>query len=568
MSARPLLDEAADAIRREFDSAEILITRLAIREYPEEVIFVVEVPEDSQLPDAIRLGNRCDSMLADMGIDGFVTVRPTTVSTPPEARIARVAGLEDARVAKLLTLLTSRARATEMQPSLSYVRNAAANVATVTSQRHQLIFGRRGAGKTALMVEGRRTIEESGHYSIWLNVQTHRWDEPERLMLHIAAELCDRVIGSASHPSGEPEVLRTARGLRSRVDEVLSEKTIDRLEIVRLVPVIHRVLRRFADTTGRRIYVFLDDFHYLERASQPGLLDHLHGAVRDTDTWLKIAGIRNLTRWYSAPDQLGLETPHDADHIDLDLTLSEPTRAKDFLEAVLTRFCEHEQIGSLSQILSPGARNRLVLASGGVPRDYLTLSARAIEKARERGETARKVGIQDVNNAAGEAAQVKIDELQDDMATDQAEATATIGALNRLRDFCLDDERFTYFLVNFRDKEMNQHEYGVLANLVDLRLAHLVQPSVSDAKKAGVRYEVFMLDLSQFSGQRLKRSIRVLDFEGGFMVQKETGRKGSTVVGDPARKLIGIFRQGPAFALAELRPFVANGNAQQAELAL
>ena len=67
-------------------------------------------------------------------------------------------------------------------------------------------------------------------------------------------------------------------------------------------------------------------------------------------------------------------------------------------------------------ILSSKALDRLVLASGAVPRDYLTLSANAINQARTR-EKARVVGVQDVGRSASQIAEVKISELEEDGAS-------------------------------------------------------------------------------------------------------------------------------------------------------
>lgn len=125
-------------------------------------------------------------------------------------------------------------------------------------------------------------------------------------------------------------------------------------------------MSRFGQTTGLRVYLFLDDFHYLGRTEQPELLDLLHRSVRDTDVWLKVAAIKHLTRWFDSDKQVGLETRHDADHIDLDLTLQNPARAKFFLEEVLRSYAQQVGISALSGALSTGALDRMVLASGAV----------------------------------------------------------------------------------------------------------------------------------------------------------------------------------------------------------
>jgi hypothetical protein len=254
---------------------------------------------------------------------------------------------------------------------------------------------------------------------------------------------------------------------------------------------------------------------------------------------------------------VGLQTTHDADHIDLDVSLEDPVRAKAFLEEVLHKYASAVGIRALSALFQQAALNRLVLASGAVPRDFLVLSAASVTRARSR-PNAKLVGVQDVNRAAGDAAQVKIRELEDDFASDEASAGTTLAGLDVVRAFCLEQKRWTYFRVDFKDKEHLKDEYEIITNLLDARLVHLVSAGVSETHRAGERSEVFMLDLSQFSGQRLRKHIRVLDIVGGHIVSRATGEGGQPQVGDSARRLVTIFRRAPLLRLGELTP-VAHG---------
>jgi hypothetical protein len=298
--------------------------------------------------------------------------------------------------------------------------------------------------------------------------------------------------------------------------------------------------------------VFLDDFYFIPRSLQVELLDLLHAVVRDSDIWLKVATIRNLSRWFDPSTQSGLQLGHDADALDLDVTLQDPSRAKLFLESVLRQYAENVGVSSLGRVFSGSSLDRLLLASGSVPRDYLVLASNSITKARERSK-ARTVGVQDVNKSAGDAAVLKLQELDEDLSSNSDWASNTRYALEQVLEFCLDETHWTFFRVDFRDKDRHDG-YELLASLMDLRMIHLVNPSVSDESHAGEKAEVFMLDLSQYSGERLKKFLHVLDFVGGKFVLKETGRKGEDRVGDTAKKLISILRRGPKIDLTRLEP--------------
>ena len=538
-------------IQNRLSEVGIQIQSIERKDYPGESLFVVWVPEED-FYRAVTVGNALDYEFAAQGFDGFVVVRKGERKTEREVRrmMTRLKdGVQNPKAKELANLLIARARTSERQPSLSYIPDTAQNILTAITPRHHLIFGRRGTGKTALMVEAKQRVESEGCLSYWINIQTHRGESANRIFVWICRNMCERMQVFYSKQQKTPQPLSLISKLQDDTDNLLAETEISTGEVSRVVPYMQNVIRQFIDTNATRLYIFLDDLHYLPSVEQPKLLDLLHGAVRDSDAWLKIAGIRHLTRWFQAKPPLGLQTGHDADHIDLDVTLEEPSRAKTFLEQVFLSYARHIGISSLSSILSPTALDRLVLASGAVPRDYLSLSADAIAQARTR-EKARRVGVQDVGQAAGEAAKVKIAELEEDAASIE-DPSNRIKGLQKIRSFC-EEKNCTFFRIDFRDREDHPEEYSIIKELTDGRLIHLVRASLSDIQKAGRRYEVYMLDLSQFSSERFKLRIKTLDFQKGYIVFRETGTTIKPTIGDNSKRLSGILRRGSLFELEQL----------------
>lgn len=532
------------------ERAGIEVLEVTRRAYPDEVNYIVLVREDD-LAEAAPIGNALDDELppSDRNIQSFVIVRKAPRDLTAAADSASIVrGVQDDRTTELVSLITARSRVSAVQPSLSYVRDARANIATAIAKRHHLIFGRRGAGKTALLVEAKRQVELDGALTAWVNVQSLRHQETPRIALLILDSITDALL---SHQNLLPGASRTAAEvsrLSEQIRRLSSADKVSKTDVTRLYPLMQRTLARYLDTAGQPLYAFLDDFYYINRASQPEILDGLHACVRDADAWLKVSSIRHLSRsWQSSPPQ-GLQIGHDANIIDLDVTLQEPGRAKTFLESVLSTYCRGVGIPSLGRIFHATAMDRLVLASGAVPRDYLVLAASSIVRAQER-EKARLVGVQDVNLAAGDAAGEKLQELEEDMASNVGIAQRTLQALGVVRDFCLQEKGYTYFLVDYRDKESSPDRYSILTDLMDVRLVHLLDAGVSDPHSAGRRYEAYLLDLSQFSGSRLKQRIHVIDFQGGKIVAKQTRTKSDVRVGDTARQVIAIFRAAPTFEL-------------------
>ena len=533
-------------IQNRFSEVGIEIQSIERKDYPGESIFVVHTTEDD-FDRAARVGNTLDHELAAQGFDGFVVVRK--VEREVKSKMTRLKdGVKNPKATELANLLIARARTSERQPSLSYVPDAAQNILTAVTPRHHLIFGRRGTGKTALMVEAKRRIECEGYLSYWINIHTHRGGSANRIFMWICHGVCEQMQVFYSKKKRIPQLLSLISKLQDDTNKLRAEKEISADEVSRLVPYMQNIIRQFTDTNVTRFYIFLDDLHYLPSAEQPKLLDLVHGAVRDSDAWLKVAGIRHLTRWFQVKPPLGLQTGHDADPIDLDVTLEEPSQAKNFLEEVFLSYAKYTGILSLSSVLSRTALDRLVLASGAVPRDYLSLSASAISRAQAR-ESAQRVGVQDVGRAVGDAEEVKIAELEEDAASSEG-TPSRIKGLNQILKFC-DEKSCTFFRIDFRDKQNHPEEYSIIRELMDGRLVHLVRASLSDIHEEGRKYEVYMLDLSQFSSERFKLRIKTLDFQKGYIIFRETGTTKKPTIGDTSMRLLGILRRGPLFKLEQ-----------------
>lgn len=539
--------EARRLLEHRFESADIEMKNLESKSYPEETIFVVYVAPADFL-DAAALGNDVDELFAQKEFDGFVTVRKSMERTKTPSPAPLQHGVNDDRVLDLQRLLRERSRATETSPALTYIKDVAENIVSVAAPRHNLVFGRRGAGKSALLAEAMKVLKRRDKLTLWMNAQTYRDLEAEHFFLFAIKQVLSTFLTYYRESHSAPYVKDKIDSVTKKIDMQVEGGQPSRASVVKILPEVHEVIRRFLESHGQALYIFLDDFHYLSREHQPRVLDLLHSSLRDCNAWLKVAAIRNMTRWYIASDAVGLQTGHDVAHIDLDVTLENPTRAKHFLERVLKSFGEHVGITALSKVFSSTALNRLVLASGAVPRDYLILTAEAIRHARAR-PNARLVGGEDVNRAAGDAANNKMTELEEDAASLGGEATLLIDGVNKLRNYCLEQKKCSFFRIDFKDKERYHDAYEVLSRLMDLRLIHLLNASVSDKKEAGKRYEVFMLDLSQYSGHRLKRQLTILDFVRGNLVLKKTGSTTKPLVGDTPKTVVDLLRRGPELDL-------------------
>lgn len=275
----------------------------------------------------------------------------------------------------------------------------------------------------------------------------------------------------------------------------------------------HKLFLQVSELSGGDAYLFLDDLYHIRRADQANVVDYFHRIAKDHNLWVKIGTIRHRTRWYIHGDPpTGMKIGDDADEIDLDLTLEKYKLAKEFLVRVLTNFAAEAKITPISSFLTDGALDRLVLASGGVARDFLTIFRRSVHIARERGGGHRgaKVGAEDVNVAAGENESSKHEDFKRDTLDD--DKISLESEFQKLRDFCLIKNNTNCFLLN---KDRHGPEVNFVHELVDLKFIHLARSRVTIRGHSGQIYEAYMLDLSQYAGARKRRKLNVVEFWKG-----------------------------------------------------
>lgn len=254
--------------------------------------------------------------------------------------------------------------------------------------------------------------------------------------------------------------------------------------------------------------MFLDDLYHIRKSDQPQVIDYFHRIAKGNGLWLKIGTIRHRSRWYIHGDPpIGVKLGDDADEIDLDLTLEKYPLAKQFLSKIIKTFANDCGI-ELNSILNEGATDRMVLASGGVARDFLAIFRKAVMVARERGNDSRgpKIGSEDVNRAAGEHEASKREELKRDTDDDQVEIERQF---DKIVSFCTESAEANLFLL---DKSASGKEVDLIQELVDLRLIHFVRSRVTVSKKPGKIYEAYMLDVSQYTGSRARRGFEIVNF--------------------------------------------------------
>ncbi len=367
------------------------------------------------------------------------------------------------------------------------------NLARLGAGQHQVIFGRRGSGKSCLLVEYLSTAPRKKVTPVYVLADEFKKLAYPDILIRLLVEILEalsrsrpwyrRLLGRRSpirssvtelralldvaeeSVVSEGTELRTAdkasakisaghlgdAALGSAAEETRSKtasfkaRKIDSLER-HLKDYKNGIVEVTRDWSASRGCVLVDDFYLIPQEWQPDVIDYLHRLLRDTDVYLKIATIRHRTTLLKKhPQTIGVELAQDVEEINLDRTLEDLEATQGFLSGMLKSIAEKAGVHDVSDLLNPDSQQALTLASGGVPRDFLNIFVHAIEAAQAEGKS-RWVTPKHIYKGAGRLSyQTKLRNLRED-------ANADAGGLERvfvdLVKFCLREKRKTGFLVS------------------------------------------------------------------------------------------------------------------------
>lgn len=318
--------------------------------------------------------------------------------------------------------------------------------------------------------------------------------------------------------------------LKASVDASMSSKSGESRErqteyTSHKIEVLHRNILRYKDLFEKLskladgpAFLLMDDLYHLKFNDQAQVLDYFFRIAKGSNLWLKVGTIRHRSLWYVRGNpSIGMKLGDDADEIDLDATLEKYDLTKNFLFRILTQLCKVADV-KMDDILADGGKDRLVLTSGGVARDFLSIFRRSIDVVVERvirGDLVRgpKIGVEDVNVAAGDQGQFKEEDFSRDTSAEDQERLRT--KLDDIIDFCVNKAKANCFLV---EKDIPGAAAQEINELVDLKFLHRAKSRVTVRDRSGRLYDAYMLDISRYAGERTRRGVEVVKFWG-----KDTG---------------------------------------------
>lgn len=371
-----------------------------------------------------------------------------------------------------------------------YTRSVFGAESQITASANHVVLGRRGAGKSMLLLYALHEREKLETPSIWIDMQVYSSRGDDQVISEVIREILEQstqlLQGSVVH-----------NALHDLLN-VFKTKDLDQDKVRQFLPDIRRL---FADFSARsqELFIFLDDFHVVEQSLQPTLLDILYAFSRGNRIFLKLSAIETLARTFDPGRHLGLQIPQDSQLIKLDYNLTIPDKATEHIETILNSHARYSGLPSIRRLCTSGdVIPRLTWVAAGVPRDAMNLFSQAVTKASLEGR--RQVSVSNVNIAASEALGTKLSDLETDASQKSGSLKSLLG---EIQQFCVTEQRQNAFLIEIRE---DSEIYDNIRNLVHLRLLHVISEGVSIGR-AGRRYLGIVLDYGFYTGVRTARSV-------------------------------------------------------------
>jgi hypothetical protein len=428
-----------------------------------------------------------------------------------------------------------------------------------TRQNH-VVFGRRGCGKSLLLEKVRKGAVPQIR-SIYINCEDYKHHSFPNVLIEILDSIFREMESNLGAWFGRKKKLKDLivklreklTALRKKQDELTSKVTRkaetegktsmaigvmasqvkadlglsstkkesieaeyqtfdDKLrELNQLLPELKRMIEQFFGLSANVdvLFVQLDDFYQLRRPIQPYVADYVHRLCKDVPLFFKIGTLRHASTLYADRDRqpIGIQEHHDYQPINIDYTLAEFKKTSTQLQKILYEYAGKAGMseGEADSLFMGEGFNRLVLASGGVPRDFLSLF---LEALAEKAPGEERVGKDDVRNLSRSTFQHRIEELKAD--SEEKDHDVLIRGIYAIRRFCL-DRRINVFLVADKTLQERTAIRELLNRLLDYRIIHLVGTTLTHKSQSGT-FTAYMVDIGAHANLRkLANKFREID---------------------------------------------------------
>ena len=139
---------------------------------------------------------------------------------------------------------------------------------------NHIVFGRRGAGKSSLLLYAMRLREKENQPTVWVDMQVYEKRSDNRIVLDVFSDALRQLQSAESGPSKYSHAIRLLE--RGKETPELNDD-----KIRQMLPELRQTFSSLRERS-QDLFIFLDDFHVVDRDIQPKLLGFIYsGRARE-----------------------------------------------------------------------------------------------------------------------------------------------------------------------------------------------------------------------------------------------------------------------------------------------
>ncbi len=261
-----------------------------------------------------------------------------------------------------------------------------------------------------------------------------------------------------------------------------SHKTVKRADLINDFKLcLAQLFTIFNELYKRRTMLFLDDFYQIPNINHPKILQYFHGIYKESKNYafcINAVGIPESIK-INYDGKTTFSKKDDFPSIVLNYDLAKLELLQDNLVKIMVTLQPQLEISEsdIKSLFSNDTLKYLVIASGGVPRDFMTTFADTLDNARKR-EINTGIARIDLYKSIAKLKQDK-DENRETELSEYSEK-----AIEKVIQFISDNivKGLKTNVILYPKKDYEKHE-RLIKTLVNLRYLHIIKDHVTPESK-------------------------------------------------------------------------------------
>lgn len=302
----------------------------------------------------------------------------------------------------------------------------------------------------------------------------------------------------------------------SKTDKVLKEsfkyeKTVSKQEkIDELIFLFAEIASEFNRLSDKRIVIYLDDFYLVNWDYQPDVIQFFHDIYKNSknDAFCsKICSLPNRTK-LNKDGKVDFSIKDDFSPIRLDKELYDFQNLVEFLLRITSNLQPNLELATTdikALFSNDEVLSYTVVATGGVPRDFLVILSEIIKIAKS--ENASSIKKEHLYSAISDLRQDKEQniEIECDIAPEKLRQ-----AIEIIQNQVINGLKTNVIL--YPSKLVKEHEL-ILKNLINLRYLHIINENMSSERVKKESFTSYLIDMTFYAtGKRLKQNFEFRPF--------------------------------------------------------